>query len=343
MPDDRISAVLTPRQLGRFCRMFGLRPDQLEANFSGWHKHVLLSDDKVFLFPRSPEFAKVVARELAFYKQFSHSETIALPKLIKKVKDRKISYYEFGAVTRLEGIPFSQFINEIDLQQLEQLLLNLTEIIASWHSLPVGKLPKLLSTAPRTVEEEITVNNWHRKVLSPETTETAIDCIYRFIQKINPEPSLPGNLAQEIATKAKWTEAIKELAGLSEVLVHGDVHEDHILVESDNWKITGIVDWETARIDHPIWDFNFGEWDWPIFKWMDSFPALRRKMWRKYLAARNIKLENFEGLHFFYTLWDLVWMIYDRRFDEKTIITKTDLPTAIRIYLDKLNTVTELL
>jgi aminoglycoside phosphotransferase (APT) family kinase protein len=40
--------------------------------------------------------------------------------------------------------------------------------------------------------------------------------------------------------------------------VHGDIHEDQLLAEDG--QLTGIIDWETARIDHPFWDFDLNEW-----------------------------------------------------------------------------------
>ena len=45
---------------------------------------------------------------------------------------------------------------------------------------------------------------------------------------------------------------------LPHVLVHGDIHEDQLLVVDG--QITGILDWETARVDHPFWDFDLCEW-----------------------------------------------------------------------------------
>ena len=39
--------------------------------------------------------------------------------------------------------------------------------------------------------------------------------------------------------------------------MHGDIHEDQLL--ADGGELTGILDGETARVDHPFWDFDFGE------------------------------------------------------------------------------------
>jgi phosphotransferase family enzyme len=41
-------------------------------------------------------------------------------------------------------------------------------------------------------------------------------------------------------------------------MVHGDFQQDQRLADGD--QLTGIIDWETARIDHPFWDFGLGRW-----------------------------------------------------------------------------------
>jgi aminoglycoside phosphotransferase (APT) family kinase protein len=41
-------------------------------------------------------------------------------------------------------------------------------------------------------------------------------------------------------------------------LVHGDIHDGQLLADGD--RLTGIIDWETARTDHPYWDLDPGQW-----------------------------------------------------------------------------------
>jgi hypothetical protein len=48
-----------------------------------------------------------------------------------------------------------------------------------------------------------------------------------------------------------------DAAQLAPVLVHGDIHEDQLL--ADGGQLTGIIDWETARVDQPFWDLDLGE------------------------------------------------------------------------------------
>ena len=99
---------------------------------------------------------------------------------------------------------------------------------------------------------------------------------------------------------------MKELANLPPTLIHGDVHEDQFFVRSrSELKITGLIDWGTAAIGNPVFDFNFGEWGVDIWRYRTHFRRFRQVMWGEYLAARNINLSTVEGLHVFYTLQEL--------------------------------------
>lgn len=340
MCEHCIDAVLTTWQLERFCQRFNVAPAELEANFNGWRKHVILSKDRAFLFPRTPEFQKEFGRELTLYEAFAHADPLPLPRLLARVKDTAISYYEFGVVTRLPGVPFAQFFDTVSYEQFEQRLLGLVELTCQWQSIPRNELPAALPVQSGSDARRTTVSNWHEKALSPRTTEEAVDFIYRFAQRLSHPCPLPEALSHEAETKRKWLAAIGELALLPDVLVHADVHEESFLVDPATLEITGVLDWGVARIGKPLWDFNFGEWGLGICRWFEHFPALRRAMWQRYLAIAGISLSTLEGLHLFYTLWEMIWLVFKRKHQPSIVITGTDYPTAVRIYLDKLSAAT---
>ena len=342
MKNNSINAILNPRQLENFCKVFDLEPSEIETNFDGWHKHVLMTKDKVFLFPRSPQYAKEVKQELSLYNEFSHLNSIVLPKLIKRVRDKKISYYEFGVVTRLKGVAFSTFEETIKLDQLRKFLTDLSEIITTWHKIPTAELPSVLSKPKKDQLKRITLKNWHKKALESETVEAAVDFIYALVERITPSGLLNRELNSGTEIKKKWSAAIKELAELKDVLVHADVHEDQVLVDPTTLEITAVLDWEVARIDNPLWDFNFGEWGLGIWKWTNNFATLRKEMWSKYLKSRNISLSTEEGLHLFFTLWEITWLVLQKK-KERIPITGTDFDKSVKIYLNKLKEIMPLL
>ena len=76
-------------------------------------------------------------------------------------------------------------------------------------------------------------------------------------------------------------------AQYSHVLVHGDIHEDQLLVVDG--RLTGILDWETARIDHPFWDFDLSEWGTGLWRHHRlEFSHLWSVAWRSYANERGL-------------------------------------------------------
>lgn len=54
-------------------------------------------------------------------------------------------------------------------------------------------------------------------------------------------------------------------------------------------KLTGVLDWETTRIDHPFWDFDLGEWGTGLWRRHRSkFSRLWSAAWRSYATIRGL-------------------------------------------------------
>ena len=66
------------------------------------------------------------------------------------------------------------------------------------------------------------------------------------------------------------------------MLVHGDIHEDQLLAEGG--QLTGIIDWETARVNHPFWDFGLGE------RRRGDVTVLWTQEWRAYAQVRGLDI-----------------------------------------------------
>jgi aminoglycoside phosphotransferase (APT) family kinase protein len=81
-----------------------------------------------------------------------------------------------------------------------------------------------------------------------------------------------------------WADLLGSAAQLPPVLVHGDIHDGQLLADGD--RLTGIIDWETARVDHPFWDFDLGQWGTGPWRRRD-LSALWARGWRAYAQARE--------------------------------------------------------
>ena len=86
-------------------------------------------------------------------------------------------------------------------------------------------------------------------------------------------------------------EKLASATRLGPVLVHGDIHEDQLLAEGD--RLTGVLDWETARVDHPFWDFDLGEWGTGLWRRRRrDFSALWARGWRAYATTRGLDADS---------------------------------------------------
>ena len=71
------------------------------------------------------------------------------------------------------------------------------------------------------------------------------------------------------------------------MFVHGDIHEDQLLAVGR--ELTGILDWETARVDHPFWDFDLGEWGTGLWRrHRRDFSRLWSVAWQSYANERSL-------------------------------------------------------
>jgi aminoglycoside phosphotransferase (APT) family kinase protein len=257
-----VNAVLVPPQAERFASLVGVDLGRLVLNVTGWNKLVLLDADRVFLFPRAADGLEWFERELSAYRALANTELRVVPRLLGRWEDPEIYRFPFAAVTRLRGaVP----------AEPEALIDQLGAAIARWHELEPPPLPG--ARPPR--HHDAAHHRWLRRALNPATSAGA---------------------AAEAATRlgrpertAAWAKLLGSAARHAPVLVHGDIHEDQLLADGD--RLTGIIDWETVRVDHPFWDLDLGQWGTGLWRRRD-FSALWARVWRVYAQARGLDTDS---------------------------------------------------
>ena len=298
--DSNVYGILNYEQLERFCERMNVIPSTLRANFDGWRKLVLISKDRVFLFPRDPQRIEGLDLEATAYEIMNDYPELPVPKFIERVKDTQISYYEFVVISKLEGTAYAKYEKEVNADDVNKMLTNLAEVFAQWHNMEINDVPskiynsKIFNLVRYKWEEHILESDFQ------EAYDVIVDKVMKKVRELT--PNLLDTLNSD-KVDILWKECLLEIRNLSPVFLHCDIHEDQILVESkESMKITGIIDWETVRVGNPVWEFNFYEWGFGIWKWSKNFPKYRRRMWEIYLEKRNIDLKYKEGLDLFYTL-----------------------------------------
>ena len=259
-----VNAVLAPPQAERFASMVGVDTGGLVLNVNGWNKLVLLDSDRVFLFPRSAIDVEWFERELAAYRALAGTQLTIVPRLLGRWEEPEIYPFPFAAVTRLRGEAPPE--PEAFAEQLGQA-------IACWHELEppplAGARPPWHHNAPH--------HQWLQRALDPGTSADAA-------AEAAEQLGLPGRAST-------WAELLAAGARHQPVLVHGDIHEDQLLADGE--RLTGIIDWETVRVDHPFWDFDLGEWGTGLWRRRRrDFSALWARLWTVYARARGLDSDS---------------------------------------------------
>jgi aminoglycoside phosphotransferase (APT) family kinase protein len=254
-----VHAVLAPPQAQRFAAVADVDPDRLVLNVTGCNKLVLLDCDRVFLFPRSAAGVEWFERELAAYQALATTRLDIVPRLLGCWEDPDIYPFPFAAVTRLRG--------EVPAEP-EALIEQLGRAIACWHELE----PPALAGARPPRHHDAAHHRWLRRALDPAASAAAA--------------AKAADLLGRPGRAPVWADLLASAAQLRPVLVHGDIHDGQLL--ADGGRLTGIIDWETARVDHPFWDFDLGQGaTGPRRRRRDS-SALGARGWRAYAQARGL-------------------------------------------------------
>jgi hypothetical protein len=137
---ESIHAILIEPQLARFRQVCGLEGEHLDVNFNGWHRHAILSQDRVFLFPRHRQWQAALLREAALLDAMDGRCPMA-PRLLGQWHDPAISPYPFIAVSRLPGQAWRTLEQEATLEQVTAFMGELGRAIATWHRIDTRSLP----------------------------------------------------------------------------------------------------------------------------------------------------------------------------------------------------------
>jgi aminoglycoside phosphotransferase (APT) family kinase protein len=287
--DDRLHAVLIEPQLAHFRELCGLVDEPLQADFSGWHRHAISSGDRIFLFPRHRRWVRGLLIEKAAL-QAIEGRGVPAPRVIGCWRDDAVSPYPFVGMSRLPGVSWGRLgqprNDHAPLADWLTVMENLGRAIATWHLIDPAELPASVRRGSKSLTE-----------FTSRFTPSAID---ESTQRAAAAAELPTDVA------GNWARILRPLAAMRRVLVHGDVHEGQILVD-DALDITGIIDWETACVGHPLKDFDFGEWGFEIFALEAHFAGLRRTLWRSYSRARGGDLPDWRAVHLFYCVKELAY------------------------------------
>src|SRR5436190_11410704 len=249
-------AVVAPPRLARFRERLGLgEDDPIEADFTGWSKLVLLTPTQAVLFPRDHTQVESLWRDVAALRAIEPLGLPCVPVVRDTFEDPGISAYPVVVLDRLPGRPLDQLVETMPVEELGAVFAELGRLAAGWHSIDPAAVP----TLPR---------------------RSSLDATSRLTEELHLDRTDTERAARALA----------RARSLDPVLVHGDLHEGQLLVDPDPpHRLTAILDWQTARVDHPFVEFDLGEWGTALWRGQRRhFPELRRRAWDAYASARGL-------------------------------------------------------
>ena len=249
-------AVVAPPRLARFRERLGLQDDDpIEADFTGWSKLVLLTPRHAVLFPRDHTQVDALWRDVAALRAIEPLGLPCVPVVRDTFEDPAISAYPVVVLDRLPGRPLDQLVETMPLDDLGAVFAELGRLAAGWHGIDPATVP----TLPR---------------------RSSLDSVSLLVDE----------LELDAADARRAARALARARTLDPVLVHGDLHEGQLLVDPDPpHALTGILDWQTARVDHPFVELDLGEWGTALWRGQRRhFRELRRRAWDAYASARGL-------------------------------------------------------
>lgn len=270
--DHPLLALISPARVERFFEVTGIHPDEeLSADFVGWSKLVLLTRDRALLFPRNESMVEAMEHEIEGLRVFGGAQLGEIPTLLDVWRDVGLAPYPIVAIRRLPGIPLERRLAGADLTALGGIAERVGELAGRWHQVDPG--PLMRRRPPDTgafTRLDTLVGDRFSVADSADRIRTCLGL------DTNQTSRLRGALARARA--------------LAPVPIHGDLHEAQLLIEpEDGFRLTGVIDWQTAVVDHPFAEFDLEEWGPTIWReHRASFPILRSRFWKGYAPARGL-------------------------------------------------------
>lgn len=244
------------------------------GDFSGWSKRVLLAPDRVVLFPRDHTQVAALHREEHVLGALGPIDLRQVPRLLGSWDEPDISALPFIAVSRLPGVNLESMENDVELDDLATVMTQVGRAAAAWHALD----PTIVDPWPPRRTD-------HRRELDAilGTGPGADEPSSRVAARI-------GELLDlSTADADRCTAAIDLIRAIPQVLVHSDLHAGQMLVDPDTLELTGIIDWQGARLDHPFVDVDLGEWSTTMWRrHRREFARIQKAFWSGYGPARNL-------------------------------------------------------
>lgn len=168
------------------------------------------------------------------------------PRLLGLHQDEAIWPYPFLELTRIPGTSWDTVADSVAFEDAADCLERLGRQIARWHQVatPVRFRPR-----PGYLGAPRLGGAWTDAGAIGATVDGAAALL---------SPHLPD------ARPQVWEKALRPVAALDQVTVHGELSDGQVLVDGE-LRITGVVDWDGLHAGHPLLGLDFGVGTYRVF------------------------------------------------------------------------------
>ena len=201
----------------------------------GWdHVIVVVHNTQAFRFPRSQAYAQRLPIEVKFLQQFLPTSPINIPKLtLHQDSQANLVYATYPFI---RGVKFEKKIQaKFSQSEKNHIARQLGQFITALHSFPGSKAKKIGL-------ETIKNNYWQNRLKKIKVTVF---------------PLLSAKEQQWIISLFNDFFIALNQAKIKFVVSHGDIAPEHIIVNPETHRLSGLIDFGDISIGDPAYDFQF--------------------------------------------------------------------------------------
>lgn len=209
----------------------------VESITSGWDFFLLeVNQDLLFRFPRNTQAESNLDTEIELFKELASTLPVQIPEYRY---DFRVQRHSFGRFVGYDKIPGEPLEPGLVKEAPKETACQLGDFLSALHRFPVSQAKKI-GVAGGDVKA------WRQEYVE----------FYDWIQENALHLLEPSHRDK---AKKLWEGFLAEDANFKfqSVLVHEDLLPQHILYDSAQKQITGVIDWTDAVINDPAIDFAF--------------------------------------------------------------------------------------
>lgn len=260
----------------------------VELSTAGWHRFAILAPDCVLLLPRSHRWVAGLRREalaLPLLEQYG----IPAPRLLARLDDEELWPYPVNLISRLPTPSWAALQDDADRQRWQSMLAELAELIAGYHAIDLAAVPAELQAAPPPSPDPLERSLWHvEDYLRPGVLEQLCASL-AAVAELSPQRA------------EHWMKIIEPCLEMTATFAHRDLNEGQIMINSGG-QVAGLIDWESAGVQHPLSDLDFGGWGPGVWEYEPEIALLRKGFWQRYADARCLDLPDWPSVQLFMTI-----------------------------------------